>query len=78
MMDEEHGWSDTDELILSGLSAGLTHGETAALASVSSKTVQRRLREETFADEVARRRGEQVVRLTGRLTALSFRAGRCP
>ena len=67
-------WSDTDEVILSGLSAGMTHGEAAALASVSAKTVQRRLRDEGFADEVARRRSDQVVRLTGRLAALSFRA----
>ena len=67
-------WTDTDELILSGLSAGLTHAEAADLAATSTKTVQRRLTDEHFATEVARRRGQQVERVTGRLTELSIRA----
>jgi hypothetical protein len=67
-------WNDSDELILSGLAAGLTHAETAELANVSSKTVQRRLSNDAFAAEVARRRGQQVERITGRLSELSSRA----
>ena len=66
--------NDSDELILSGLAAGLTHAETAELANVSSKTIQRRLSSEAFAAEVARRRGQQVERITGRLSELSIRA----
>ena len=67
-------WNDSDELILSGLAAGLTHAETGELAHVSPKTVQRRLSSEAFAAEVARRRGQQVERITGRLSELSIRA----
>ena len=74
MIDPTTEWSDTDELILGGLAAGLTHAEAGELASVSAKTVQRRLRDDAFAAEVGRRRSEQVERITGRLTELSVRA----
>jgi hypothetical protein len=71
MTDPIVEWSDTDELILGGLAAGLTHAEAGELAGVSAKTVQRRLRDDVFAAEVGRRRAEQVERITGRLTELS-------
>lgn len=67
-------WSDQDEVILVGLAAGMTHAAVAAVAGVSTKTVQRRVGDEAFAAEVSRRRGEQVERVTGRLTELSVRA----
>jgi len=67
-------WDATDELILSGLAAGMTHAEAAELAEVSSKTVQRRMSDDDFAAEVGRRRSQQVERITGRLTELSVHA----
>ncbi len=67
-------WDDNDELIIGGLSAGLTHADAADLAGVSTKTVQRRLADERFVAEVARRRGQQVERVTGQLSQLSVRA----
>ena len=74
MNENEHEWSASDELILSGLAAGMTHEDAAAFASVSTKTVQRRLADADFAAEVVRRRTEHVERMTGRLTTLSGRA----
>ena len=74
MNEYERRWSAKDELILSGLAAGMTHDEAAAFASVSTKTIQRRLAEAEFAAEVVRRRTEHVERMTGRLTTLSDRA----
>jgi hypothetical protein len=67
-------WDEVDELVLCGLAAGMTHAETAELANVSTKTVQRRMSDNKFTAEVARRRGEQVERITGRLSELSVRA----
>jgi len=74
MAQHEDDWSDRDEVILAGLAAGMTHAAVAAVAGVSTKTVQRRIGDEAFAAEVSRRRGEQVERVTGRLTELSVRA----
>lgn len=67
-------WSDTDELILASLASGMTHAEAAQAASVSTKTVQRRVAEGDFSSEVTRRRREQVEQVTGQLTRLSVRA----
>jgi hypothetical protein len=74
MSNSNLDWNASDELILSGLAAGLTHTETAELANVSSKTIQRRVTDEAFATEIARRRGQQVERITGRLSELSSHA----
>lgn len=74
MPDQLVEWNAADELILAGLAAGMTHAEAAELASTSTKTIQRRLADERFAAEVARRRSQQVERITGRLTELSIRA----
>jgi hypothetical protein len=67
-------WTDTDELILASLASGMTHAEAARVADVSTKTVQRRVADNDFSDEVARRRREQVEQVTGQLTRLSVRA----
>lgn len=67
-------WADTDEIILASLASGMTHAEAARVADVSTKTIQRRLADKAFADEIARRRAAQVERVTGQLTQLSVRA----
>lgn len=63
-----------DEVILAALAAGLTHVEAAAAANVSSKTIQRRLRDPAFAAKVAHQRALRVNEVTGRLSMLSLLA----
>ena len=62
------------EVILTALAIGATHAEAAALASVSTKSVQRRLGDPAFAAELARRRAVRLDDVTGRLTGLATTA----
>ena len=73
-LEDGDEWAVEDELLLAGLATGLTHVEVAALAGVSSKTVQRRVRDPRFAAEVRARKAARVERITGRLVELSERA----
>ena len=73
-MEDGDDWAVEDELLLTGLATGLTHVEAAALAGLSSKTVQRRVRDPRFAAEVRARKAARVERITGRLVELSERA----
>ena len=60
-----------DAVLLDYLAAGWSHEQVAAAASVSSKTVQRRLRDRAFAAELGRRRAARMEALTARLSAIT-------
>ena len=60
-----------DEIIISAIAAGASYSEAADLASVSERTVRRRMSEVAFGAEVARHRSERVNVITGRLAQLS-------
>jgi hypothetical protein len=63
-----------DEMMISALAEGTTHEEAARLAGVSTKTVQRRRREQRFARALDDRRRQRVGEVTGRLVAGSHAA----
>jgi hypothetical protein len=63
-----------DEVLIAALAAGMTHAMAGTLAGVASKTVQRRLSNDSFVAEIARRRAVRVDEVTGRLSELSVRA----
>jgi uncharacterized sporulation protein YeaH/YhbH (DUF444 family) len=63
-----------DEQLLDLLAEGFTHAEAAEFAGCSTKIVQRRLLDDDFARELARRRAIRLDDLTGRLAVLSSKA----
>src|SRR5829696_3717790 len=63
-----------DETLLELLAEGFTHTEAAEFAGCSTKTVQRRLGDDDFARELARRRAVHVSDMTGRLSKLTNEA----
>lgn len=63
--------SDTDDIIVAGLAQGLSYAETGRLASVSAKTVQRRMADPAFSTKVDAARSAKVNEITGRLTEQS-------
>ena len=69
-------FSSEDTIILEALGAGLTHAESAALAGVSTKTVQRRLERTAFASALATRRRQRTDEITGLLQGAGERAVR--
>lgn len=64
----------TDDLILDALAAGLNQRQTAKVARVHPKTIQRRLADPSFAALVAQRRAARVREVTGRLTGVAAEA----
>ena len=62
--------SPDDELILELLGEGFSHAQVAMHCSVSTKTVQRRLRDPAFAAEVTERRRQRVAATALRLVRL--------
>ena len=62
--------SPDDELILELLGEGFSHAQVATHCSVSTKTVQRRLRDPAFAAEVTERRRQRVAATALRLVRL--------
>lgn len=67
-------WSPEDDAIIELLSEGSSHRRTAEVLGISTKTVQRRVSDPVFADEVARRRRQWITQLAGQLTMASNRA----
>lgn len=67
-------FTDADELLIGALAQGLTHEAAAALAEVSSKTVQRRMAGAEFSQAVRDRRRQRVAQLVGQLIDASDRA----
>ncbi len=63
-----------DETLLGFLAAGWSHEQAAAACGISTKTVQRRVRDGAFGSELARRRTLRVDALTARLNSISDRA----
>lgn len=63
-----------DEMLIVALAAGRSYEDAGAAASVSGRTVARRMGESAFASEVSDRRGEHVQRVTGQLTQLAEEA----
>ena len=68
--DNEHR-DDQDEFMIACLAEGWTHQRVAEQVGVSTKTIQRRMGEPSFAAAVTRRRRERVDQLTGQLIAAS-------
>jgi hypothetical protein len=62
---------ERDELMIVCLSEGWTHQRVADQVGVSTKTIQRRMGEPSFAAAVAKRRRERVEQLTGQLITAS-------
>ena len=62
---------EQDELMIVCLAQGWTHRQVADQVGVSTKTVQRRMGEPSFAAAVSRRRRERVEQLTGQLITVS-------
>ena len=58
---------EQDDLMIACLAQGWTHRRVADQLGVSTKTVQRRMGEPSFAAAVSRRRRERVEQLTGQL-----------
>ena len=56
-----------DDTIIIGLAAGRTHGEAAALAGVSAKSVQRRLRDPDFVRRLGEGRAARQAEIGGAL-----------
>ena len=63
-----------DEVLLEALAAGSSYEAAGELASVSARTVRRRMAEPAFAAEVARRRADRIAAVTGRLAGLCEQA----
>ena len=62
---------EQDELIIACLAEGWTHQHVGEQVGVSTKTIQRRMGEPSFAAAVAKRRRERVEQLTGQLITAS-------
>jgi len=63
-----------DEILLELLADGCTHVEAAQFAGCSARTVQRRLLDDNFSRELARRRSIRFHDTTSRLTTMTSRA----
>lgn len=63
-----------DEALLELLAEGFTHSEAAEFAGCSVKTIQRRLLDDKFARELARRRAIRLDDVTGRLARITTKA----
>ncbi len=69
---EQHAQAEhTNEIILEALANGLTYAAAADLAHCSTKTIQRRLGDPNFTQELARRRTIRLDEITGRLARLT-------
>lgn len=62
--------SPDDELILELLGEGFSHAQVATRCSVSTKTIQRRLRDPAFVAEATERRRQRVAATASRLVRL--------
>src|SRR5664280_1215635 len=74
LMEPEEGddeRDEQDELMIACLAQGWTHQKVADQLGVSTKTVQRRMSEPSFAAVVSRRRRERVEQLSGQLITAS-------
>lgn len=69
---EKH--TGTDDVIAAALVQGLSYPEAGRLAGVSSKTVQRRMADSTFAARVTAGRLERASDITARLGDLGLKA----
>ena len=67
---DEHR-DEQDELIITCLAEGWTRQHVGEQVGVSTKTIQRRMGERSFAAAVAKRRRERVEQLTGQLITAS-------
>ncbi|MEY2569014.1 MAG: hypothetical protein QOE35_3543 [Actinomycetota bacterium] len=72
--DDTVEFSPEEELLIAALGEGLTHQAAAAVAGVSTKTVQRRLRHGAFAAAVSAHRQERVSEVSGMLIGASVAA----
>lgn len=66
--------SPDDELVLELLSAGFTHVQVAARCNISTKTIQRRLRDPSIAADLTERRRQRVASIARRLVHLADHA----
>lgn len=63
-----------DELIITLLAEGWTHKRISMFCDTSTKTIQRRLQNDEFKEEVSRRKRERLTEVALRLTRLSDKA----
>jgi hypothetical protein len=69
--DSNEHRDERDDLMIACLAEGWTHQQVADQVGVSTKTIQRRMGEPSFAAAVSRRRRERVEQLTGALITAS-------
>ena len=62
------------EVLIAALAAGRTYADAGVLAGVSERTVRRRVSDPTFAADVAQRRSQYVLAVSGRLLKSADRA----
>ena len=67
-------WEPTDDLLVTLLAEGWTHKRVAKFCDISTKTIQRRLNDPAFSDEVSRRKRERLTAIAVRLTRISDKA----
>lgn len=63
-----------DDALVDVLSTGATYAAAGALVGLSERSVRRRMASPMFAAAVARRRGERLAEITGRVSDLGLRA----
>ena len=67
-------WEPMDELLVTLLAEGWTHRRVASFCDTSTKTIQRRLKDPEFSDEVSRRKRERLTAIAVRLTRINDKA----
>lgn len=63
-----------DELLVTLLAEGWTHRRVASFCDISTKTIQRRLSDPEFSDEVSRRKRKRLTAIAVRLTRINDKA----
>jgi hypothetical protein len=71
---QPRGLQAADEVVVEALANGASYTEAGDLGQMSARTVRRRMSDPAFAAEVARRRGERLGVVSGRLSRLAERA----
>jgi hypothetical protein len=67
-------WEPVDELLVTLLAEGWTHRRVASFCDISTKTIQRRLKDPVFSDQVSRRKRERLTAIAVRLTRINDKA----
>ena len=67
-------WEPIGELLVTLLAEGWTHRRVASFCDISTKTIQRRLKDPGFSDEVTRRKRERLTAIAVRLTRINDKA----